>query len=178
MKKEITFVRSMNNSLSVLYLIIMITNNEQIDRIEELLMAIPTLMCRNMDQQFVSVILNDISKDLAKHHFMILKMLNEKKKFFVTEIVNTLGITKSQMTASIDKLIKLEYVERFADTKDRRKIYVSITVNGKAVTEKICQRMKDVFKGKIESLTKTEIEDLEKGLVILTKFCSNCGQEK
>ena len=120
-------------------------NNEQINRIEEMLMVIPTKMCRNMDQRFVNFILKDLSKDLAKHHFMVMKMLQEKEKFYVTEIVQMLGITKSQMTTSVDKLLNLGYVERCADTTDRRKIYVSITKEGNKITNKIIARIKERF---------------------------------
>ena len=147
-------------------------NKDQLSRIEEMLMKIPTKMCRNMDQRFVNIILKDISKDLAKHHFMILKMLQEKEKFYVTEIVQMLGITKSQMTASVDKLLKLGYVERFADEKDRRKIYVSITKEGHSISQKIYLKIKERFNEDIKVLSEDELNDLEKGLIVLNKFCS------
>jgi len=150
--------------------------NEQINRIEEMLMVIPTKMCRNMDQRFVNLILKDISRELAKHHFMVLKMLQEKEKYYVTEIVQMLGITKSQMTASVDKLLKLGYVERWTDTSDRRKIYVSITKDGNKITEKINNSIKERFHEDIKVLSQNELNDLEKGLKVLQKFCSACEQ--
>ncbi len=147
-------------------------NNDQINRIEEMLMIIPTKMCRNMDQRFVNFILKDISKDLAKHHFMILKILQQQEKFYVTEIVQMLGITKSQMTTSVDKLLKLGYANRLADTSDRRKIYVSITKEGNKIAEKINTRIKERFNKDIKVLSQNELNDLEKGLKVLNKFCS------
>jgi len=151
-------------------------DKNQVSRIEEMLMIIPTKMCRNMDQRFVNVILKDISKDIAKHHFMILKMLQEKDKFYVTEIVQMLGITKSQMTASVDKLLKLGYVDRFADTQDRRKIYVSITKEGNKITKQIYTRIKERFDEDVQILSQEELNKLEQGLVVLKKFCSQCEQ--
>jgi len=149
-------------------------SNEQIERIKEMLMMIPTKMCRNMDQRFSNNILKGISTEIAKHHFMILRILLEKEKFFVTEIVQTLGITKSQMTSSIDKLLKLGYVIRWPDTSDRRKIYVSITNEGKKITEKIDLRMKEQFYKDIKTMSTEELNDLEKGLKVLRKLCSSC----
>ncbi len=146
-------------------------DNQQITRIEEMLMAIPTKMCRNMEQRFVNYILKDISKEIAKHHFMILKMLQEKEKFYVTEIVQMLGITKSQMTASVDKLLQLGYVERWADTKDRRKIFISLTKEGSLITEKINTRIKERFHKDIDVLSQNELDELEKGLKVLNKLC-------
>ncbi|MCK5029396.1 MAG: MarR family transcriptional regulator [Bacteroidales bacterium] len=147
-------------------------DNQQITRIEEMLMAIPTKMCRNMEQRFVNYILKDISKEIAKHHFMILKMLQEKEKFYVTEIVQMLGITKSQMTASVDKLLQLGYVERWADTKDRRKIFISLTKEGSLITEKINTRIKERFHKDIDVLSQNELDELEKGLKVLNKLCT------
>ncbi len=144
----------------------------QIERIEEMLMTIPTQMCRNMEQRFVNIILKDVSKDLAKHHFMILRMLQEKEKFYVTEIVQMLGITKSQMTVSVDKLLKLGYVNRFADTQDRRKIYVSISEKGSEITQKIIAKIKHRFNEDIKVLSNKELSDLENGLKVLVKFCA------
>ncbi len=147
-------------------------NADQLSKIEELLMIIPTKMCRNMEQRFVNLILKDVSKELAKHHFMVLKMLHASKKLYVTEIVKSLGITKSQMTASVDKLLKLGYVERWADTKDRRKIFVSITKEGSEITGQIILRMKSRFHDDIKVLSQSELNELERGLKVLNKFCS------
>jgi len=149
-----------------------VMNKNQIMRIEEMLMVIPTKMCRNMEQRFVNVILKDISKELARHHFMILKMLLDNKKLYVTEIVHSLGITKPQMTASVDKLLKLGFIEREADTQDRRKIFVSITKDGAKITEKIIKRIKERFREDIKVLTQNDLDELEKGLKVLNKFCS------
>ena len=125
-----------------------------------------------MEQRFVNYILKDISKEIAKHHFMILKMLQEKEKFYVTEIVQMLGITKSQMTASVDKLLQLGYVERWADTKDRRKIFISLTKDGSQITEKINTRIKERFHKDIDVLSQNELDELEKGLKVLNKLCT------
>ena len=147
-------------------------NKEQINRLEELLIVIPTKMCRNMNQRFINFILKDFSKEIAKHHFMILKLLQEQKTLFVSEIVQMLGITKSQMTVSVDKLIKLAYVERLADPNDRRKIFISLTKEGEDITSKISKRIKQRFFEDIKQLTQKELDDLEKGLIVLTKLCS------
>ncbi len=105
-------------------------------------------------------------------------MLQEEEKFYVTETVQMLGITKSQMTASVDKLLKLEYVERWADTSDRRKIYISITEEGNEITGKIYTRIKERFNEDIGVLSQNELNELEKGLKVLNKFCSVSDERK
>ena len=145
---------------------------KQLTNIEKLLMDIPTRLCRNMNNTFVSVILKEFAKDLAQHHFMILKALQAKDKFYVTEIVKMLGITKSQMTSSIDKLIKFGYVKRDYDENDRRKIYISITEEGAETSNKIQQYMKKQFEISIGELSQQDLDYLENGLKVLFKFCT------
>ena len=152
--------------------------NEQLNKIEELLMLIPTKMCRNMNLRFVNNILKDISDKIAKHHFMILKMLQENETLYVTEIVHSLGITKSQMTASVDKLLKLGFVERWADTKDRRRVFIKLTEDGSLITEKIFSRIKERFYEDIKVLSQNDLNDLENGLEVLHKLCSLSEHKK
>ncbi len=146
--------------------------NSQIKKIEELLMIIPSQICRNMNKNFVNLILKDFSKDIAKHHFMILKIIKEHKKLYITEIVQNLGITKSQMTNSVDKLLKLGYLERHSDLKDRRKSFLSLTEEGLSKTEKIIFQIKKNIAKDMKVLSQKELNDLEKGLEVLNKFCS------
>ena len=153
-------------------------NNVQFDRIEEMLMALSSKMCRKMNHEFVNVILKDISKDLATHHFMILKILKDNDKLYVTEIVNSLGITKSQMTASVDKLLNLGFVTRSTDPNDRRKYYISISEQGLEITKLIIKKMKNRFYTDIKILSQSELDDLEKGLSVLNKFCKLGSRNK
>ena len=105
-------------------------------------------------------------------------MLKENETLYVTEIVQSLGITKSQMTASVDKLLKLGFVERWTDTKDRRKIFIKLTKEGSLITEKIFLRIKERFYDDIKVLSQNDLNDLEKGLEVLHKLCSLSEQKK
>ena len=61
---------------------------------------------------------------------MILRLLKNSNQVYITEIVDQLSITKSQMTATIDKLSKLGYVKREQNKNDRRKILIQLTKRG------------------------------------------------
>ncbi len=143
----------------------------QCDAIEEMIMIIPTKMCRKMDVKFVDVILKDLSDQLAKHHYFIMKMLLEKGSSYVMEIVSELAITKSQMTASINKLIELGYVKRSAELKDRRKLTISLTASGREITETISNRMRVCFRRDLAVLNQKELDALQEGLAVLVRFC-------
>ena len=142
-----------------------------IDRITNLLMDVPTVLCRNMNKKFVNTTLINFEKNLSQHHFMILRMLKNSNQVYITEIVDKLSITKSQMTATIDKLIKLGYIKREIDTNDRRKILIQITKQGEQITDKIIVSLNEKILKNLNKLTDNESETLRKGIEILFKYC-------
>lgn len=139
--------------------------------IKKLLMDIPMVLCRNMNNRFVSTIIRDLSYDLSHHHFMILRILSEKRSMFTTEIVEYLGITKPQMTASIDRLSELNFVTRKHDERDRRKIHIEITKKGKELTMDVLKRIDRNLTESFRSLSADEIQSLGSGVKILFKMC-------
>ena len=143
-----------------------------IDRITNLLMDIPTVLCRNMNKKFVNTTLINFEKNLSQHHFMILRLLKNREQVYITEIVDELSITKSQMTATIDKLIILGYVKRENDKNDRRKILIHLTKQGELITDKIIVSLNEKILKNLNKLTDNESETLRKGIEILFKYCN------
>ena len=141
---------------------------------KKLLMDIPTKLCRNMNNEFVKSTLKDLEINFSQQHYTILKLLKENKQLYVTEIVDMLGITKPQMTSLIDKLIFMGYVNRTNDINDRRKIFISLTEEGKTITAKANTAIENQMDNHLIQLTQQELESLENGLLILQKMCSNC----
>ena len=145
-------------------------NNTEIKR---LLLDIPIKLCRNMNNEFIKSIVKDLKIDFSLQHYMILKLLDENKRLYITEFADILGITKSQMTALVDKLIKMDYVKRINDIDDRRKIYLAATKNGEIITSKINKSIDNQINNHLIRLTQKESETLKNGLLILQKLCSN-----
>ena len=145
--------------------------------LKKLLMSIPIKLCRNMNNEFVKSILQDLKINFSLQHYMILKLLEGNKQLYVTEFVDILSITKPQMTSLIDKLIKMGYVNRTNDLDDRRKIYISITEEGKHITSKINNAVNNQIDKHLIKLSQKELETLENGLLILQRLCSNCNNK-
>ena len=149
-------------------------NNSEI---KKLLLDIPIKLCRNMNNEFIKSILKDLKINFSLQHYMILKLLEENKHLYVTEFADRLGITKSQMTALVDKLIKMGYVNRINDISDRRKIYIAVTKNGEKITSIINKSVDNQINNHLIRLTQKESEALKNGLLILQKLCSNCNNK-
>lgn len=142
--------------------------------LKQLLMDIPIKVCRNMNNQFVKSILKDLDINFSQQHYTVLKLLKEGKSLYVREFVEVLGITKPQMTALTDKLVKMGYVTRTSDLYDRRKVYISATKTGVHITSKIDRAIDNQVGDHLVKLSPQELDTLRGGLLVLEKLCLDC----
>jgi DNA-binding MarR family transcriptional regulator len=91
-------------------------------------------------------------------------MLSQSETLPISEIGRRLLISKPQMTHIIDKLIKLDIVERLPDKTDRRIINIKLNNNGKKELEKNQNLMRDNIRNKLSSLKERELEELSVSL--------------
>lgn len=141
------------------------------DKLTDLIIDIPMKLCRNMNKKFVNTTLTEIEVNISQHHIMVLKLLDENSSMCVSEIVEKLSIPKSQMTATIDKLVEMNYVDRYNDNSDRRKVMLKITKNGKLITHKTIRLLNERIEKHIKQLKESEYSKLVDGIELLFKFC-------
>jgi DNA-binding MarR family transcriptional regulator len=132
-------------------------------------------MHRKMHRDVVKVVLDQISEDIAPHHVVVMKILAEAiGTSHPSELGETVGIAKSQMTHSIDRLIELGMVRRQHDTKDRRRINIQLTQKGKTTLARAERLLKDRWRARLSSLQEGDLEKLADSLgnmaEILTKI--------
>ena len=139
--------------------------------IKKLLIDIPTRICRSLSQKFISTILKDLPVSLSQHHLAILNLLDDNKSLIISEFVETLNITKPQMTASADKLVELGFISRKNDDKDRRKIFLTITKKGTEIISDINQNIDIEIDKNLAELSESELLKLSEGLKVLQKLC-------
>ncbi|HMK54801.1 MAG TPA: MarR family transcriptional regulator [Methanobacteriaceae archaeon] len=72
-----------------------------------------------------------LNQDKIPHSsYYVLKILEKRGDLPMSEIGRKIHISKSNMTALIDKLVKNELAERLPDKNDRRVIKIAITDKG------------------------------------------------
>ncbi len=76
-----------------------------------------------------------------------LRFIGENKKVLMKQVADFLAITPPSATALINNLVKMGYVERGSDKKDRRAIHLSLTKKGAVI-------LKRGIKDRCESLAK------------------------
>lgn len=139
--------------------------SENLDRAADLLIRIPPLMHKRMHRDVVRVVLDQMDEDMAPHHIVIMKILAEASGVsHPSELGETIGISKPQMTNSIDRLIELGMVRRQHDKKDRRRINIQLTQKGKKTLERAERLLKSRWKARMASLQEGDQKKLADSL--------------
>jgi DNA-binding MarR family transcriptional regulator len=113
--------------------------------------------------------LGGISGDLSRLHFGIMEILSERD-MTVTELARMTNMSKSQMTAAIDKLVKLDVLERHPDEKDRRVINIVLTEHGRILLREVRRKIKQSIRKALSSLTPEELAEMSAALKTLREI--------
>lgn len=68
--------------------------------------------------------------ELTNYQSKVLSVLQFVKEMTMSELADRLVMSKSQLTANVDVLVRLNLVERRTDPDDRRKIIIRMTEDG------------------------------------------------
>ena len=76
---------------------------------------------------------------LSQGRFLVLVVMNRtpREDIYPSALAETLGVKRATITGLLDGLEKVKLIERVADTRDRRKIGVRLTTEGRQVLEKM-----------------------------------------
>lgn len=80
--------------------------------------------------------------DLTFAQVMMLGLVSQKKAPKMKDLACELGVTLSNITSIIDRLVLSGYVKRYEDPSDRRVVRVELTLRGKSVAAKVAAHKK------------------------------------
>ncbi|MGI5965345.1 MULTISPECIES: MarR family winged helix-turn-helix transcriptional regulator [Anaerotruncus] len=113
-------------------------------------------------------------KELTNYQSKVLTVLQVVSEISMSELADRLVMSKPQLTANVDVLVRLGLVERISDPNDRRKIIIRMAEKGVQYIDKTKQSMGKFYDLYYNNLTEEErlklylaIEDL---LVLLEKL--------
>ena len=113
--------------------------------------------------------LGGVSGDLSRLHFGIMEILSERD-MTVTELARMTNMSKPQMTAAIDKLVKLDVLERHPDENDRRVINMVLTEHGRTLLREVRRKIKQSIRKTLSSLTPEELAQMSDALKVLREI--------
>ena len=91
---------------------------------------------RNIREKVIKRVLEAGGETISRHHFEVLKALDEGGRMSITRLGGILVISKSQMTRLISELSTAGLVRRETDPTDRRKSIVALTDRGQHISGK------------------------------------------
>ena len=113
-------------------------------------------------------------KELTNYQSKVLTVLQVVSEISMSELADRLVMSKPQLTANVDVLVRLGLVERISDPNDRRKNIIRMAEKGVQYIDKTKQSMGKFYDLYYNNLTEEErlklylaIEDL---LVLLEKL--------
>ena len=134
--------------------------SDHLEKVAEEMVRTHPILHRKLHRDLFKVVLEEIGADIAHHHMMIMRMIQRSGPLSSSEIGEMLAIAKSQMTHSVDRLIRLGMVEREHCTEDRRKVRISLTDKGRSMLERIDKSINNRLKEKLVVLSDDELKKL------------------
>jgi DNA-binding MarR family transcriptional regulator len=128
--------------------------DERLDRVSEDILLLLPLLYRTL----LRVTHEKTRKNPINMQLRMLIMLTHAGMMQPSDIGIRMGISKPNVSALIDKLIVLGYVERRPDERDRRVIHIALTARGRKF---LANRLQVVRKGIKYNLSVLDSADLD-----------------
>jgi len=103
-------------------------------------------------------------KGLVPSHGDIIAALLKREKLTMKELAEKIGKDKSTITALVDKLIRLGYVEKTRDIEDNRVVFVTLTEKGEELKPMFAAISQDLLSVVYKDISENEKEGLIKTL--------------
>jgi DNA-binding MarR family transcriptional regulator len=104
--------------------------------------------------------------NLTRLHLAVMGELGQNS-MTMSELANTLMMTKPQLSHLVDSLVSQGIVERRPDEKDRRVINLALTAKGRALLKEMKLKVKENTKKRLASLTTEELSQMSTALETL-----------
>jgi MarR family transcriptional regulator, organic hydroperoxide resistance regulator len=101
--------------------------------------------------------------NMTFNQYLALMIIHELKECSVNELSHKMNIAQSTASQLVDRLVKAGLVHRDIHSKDRRRMVVNLSKNGKIMTEKCTEFLKQTYGKIISVLDETEQRMLQDG---------------
>lgn len=97
---------------------------------------------------------------LSFEQFLIMRDVANSEQVGMSDIAAKRGVTRAAISRQIKVMLEHHYLIQERDPIDRRRLYLRLTPEGKAVTMKIDAAIHQVFDGWVEMMGKDKADDL------------------
>ena len=110
--------------------------------------------CANIDQQLMEEL------NISQSELLFFSSLDNCQGLSSPELAKNMGLSLSRISRVVDKLVVNGYLDRSADTTDRRAITLCLTAKGKVIRSKIDEVRNECEARLLEAIPSEEIERL------------------
>lgn len=126
-------------------------------------------------------LLNEIAKkyELTTNELKILLFLQESQENDIArDIVNTLMLSKSHVSMSVDFLEKKKYLERLQDEKDKKKYHLKITNKANVIIEDVNKKQEELKEILYKGISQEEIKTMNSIIEKMRNNINDCSINK
>ncbi len=138
------------------------TNESDVERLADFILFTQRSCILNLSTQ-----LNQ--EKLSFPQFFLLAYLSSEEFLAMSDIANKMGHSTAAATGLVDRLERLEFVERRQAFEDRRKIMVRITENGLNMVEKMRKEIALSISNIMSAADSEEVETVESAKQVLDR---------
>jgi DNA-binding MarR family transcriptional regulator len=109
---------------------------------------------------------------VTNSQFRMLMFIQRHPGAPLLDVAQHLGLTSPTTSTAVDELVSKHLVRREASTADRRKIALTLTVEGQRNLEEVFNHSRDHLASFLSPLTKQEIETVYQALYLLEPLFS------
>lgn len=110
-----------------------------------------------------------VQPNITTDQFTVLQFIHQQEKVTSTQISQAMGVGRSAITASVNRLVDRHFVKRERNEKDRRIVYLELTEEGKKVVKETEEAIHCYLQDKLDHFP---IEDIEGFLLSIEKLAT------
>lgn len=104
---------------------------------------------------------------------MVIRLLSKRGKMMISELSTELSLSNSTVSAMVDRLEKLQFVERVRSEEDKRVVYVSVTNKFEEMHQNFHMKAENNIENIMKKGTTEDLHKIIEGLNALKKLLSD-----
>ena len=135
---------------------------------------------KNLAKNISSFFDNNLLKkeDITCSELSVLGVICENEKMNVTDLANSLKISKSAVSQTLSKLEKKGYVKRKINLFDKKISYISLTENAKEKYEKKKEEYDSIINKVENQMGENDLKELSRLLAKLSDIIYDLGKDE
>ena len=117
------------------------------------------LRFRQMQNQATAAFLDSLG-NLNMQELNVLNCIGDRENSIMSDIAKQVSLSLSSISVIVDKLVKLNLVNRIRSEEDRRIVYASLTPEGKKIYQIQIDHLNELLKYSLEQLAEEEQKKL------------------